>query len=311
MTHPRDHAIRWADLRELAVHRHGVVNVEEALACGCTRSALSRAVTARELVRLAPRTLLVPALLDDRTHLAARCLSLPGAVASHRAAARLLGLDGVDEDLVEVTVNGDRRSRHGRTHRSTDLRSTDMAVVDGIPTTNATRTLCDLGKVAAPAVVERAVESALRAGMTTLPLLEARVDELARRGRQGPAVLRQVLAVRGRRAATESDFESLAVQCLRAGGAPEPERQHVVCHEGRFVARVDLAWPCSMVYGELDSRRHHEAWSDAVQDRRRQNALARAGWLPLRFTWQDIVTDGPTTAALVAATLDERRRRAA
>lgn len=310
MTHPARHAISWHDFRALALDHHGVVTFGDALACGCTKSALNRAVARSELVRLAPRTLAIPELLDDRSHLAAACLSEQGAVASHRAAALLLDLDGVDEDVVELSRRGGVRSRHGRTHRSSDLLRRDITVVDTIPTTNATRTCCDLGKVAPLEVVERVVESALRQRATTLHRLETRMLELARPGRPGPATLRRVLALRGAQAATESDFETLAIQCFRAAHVPEPERQYVVRHRGRFVARTDLAWPEARVYGELDGREHHEEWVDTVRDRKRQNALARAGWMPARFTWAMIVYDGPATAAELLGILDERMREA-
>jgi very-short-patch-repair endonuclease len=254
--------------------------------------------------------LAIPDLVGDRSHLAAACLSEPGAVASHRAAALLLDLDGVEEDVVEVSTRGGVRSRHGRTHRSSDLLRRDLIVVDSITTTNATRTCCDLGKVAPLEVVERVVESALRQRATTLCRLETRLGELSRPGRPGPATLRRVLALRGAQAATESDFETLALQCFRAANVPEPERQYVIRHEGRFVARTDLAWPHARVYGELDGRKDHEAWADTVRDRRRQNALARAGWMPARFTWGMIVYEGPATAAELVGILDERMRRA-
>lgn len=308
MSHPSTQAHRWADLRAIAIERHGVVSIAEAAGCGCSRSALARAVERGELVRLAPRTLAVAGLVDDRSHLSAACLSELGAVASHRSAAVLFGLDGVDADVVEVTTRGDRRSRHGRTHRSIDLLEGDVTVVDAVPTTDATRTCCDLGKVVGDDIVERAVESALRLGLTSLPRLRSRAERLARPGRSGPASLRRVLERRGRRAATESDLETLALQCLRSAGVPDPVVQLVVRHGGRSVARVDLAWPDELVYGELDGRSHHEAWADTVRDRRRQNALTLAGWMPLRFTWRDVVHDGPATAATVLETLRRRAR---
>jgi len=310
MGSPLQDSLRWSDLRALALDQHGVVTTDEAIACGCSRSAVNRAVARADLVRLAPRTLAVPDLVDDRSHLMAACLSEPGAVASHRAAAVLLGLDGVEDDIVEVSTRGEQRSRRLRTHRSTDLADGDVVVIDGIPTTDATRTCCDLGKVEPLSVVERAVESALRSRLTTVPRLETRMVALARRGRPGPATLRQVLALRGGGEPTESDLGTLAIQCLRLGGVPDPVRQHVVRLAGRFVARLDLAWPDARVYAELDGRKHHEAWADTVRDRRRQNALGRAGWLPIRLTWAMVVHEGPQVASDVLATLAERRRRA-
>lgn len=190
-------------------------------------------------------------------------------------------------------------------HRSGDLAHFEIVTVDGIPCTDATRTLCDLGTVVNQTVVERALECALRRRDTTLPRLHWRLAQLARPGRSGPNVLRRVLEARPPAAvATDSDAETTFLQLLRDHGLPDPVRQHgVELGDGRTV-RLDVAWPDHLVWAEVDGWAFHGTRTGQRQDGRRQNDLVLAlGWLPLRFSWEDITFDGPVTAAKVAAAL--------
>ena len=65
-----------------------------------------------------------------------------------------------------------------------------------MPTTNATRTLIDLGSVVRADTLETALERALLARVTTIDRLLRRFFELAGRGRPGIAALRSLLVER-------------------------------------------------------------------------------------------------------------------
>lgn len=86
----------------------------------------------------------------------------------------------------------------------------------------------------------------------------------------------------------ESPPESrLRLQLVAAGLAPVP--QHVVLDSsGRFLARVDLAFPAAKIAIEYDGRAVHEREDVFIRDRQRQNALLGAGWLVLRYTAADL-----------------------
>lgn len=277
---------RRQELHQLAVMSHGVVSAADLRALGIPRSTVSGWCRQDELVRLAPRVYLVPSLLDDRSPLAAVCASTPSAVASHRAAAHLWGMDGVGSDLVEITVPTAVEVTRGVVHRNGDLAPQDVCEVDGIPCTNLVRTLVDLGAVEPDHVVERALEWVLRRPDGDLDCIVARMEQLARRGRPGPAALRRVI---GRRpsgaAATESELETRFVQVLRRAGLPEPVRQlQLRLPSGRNV-RFDLAYPDRRLFIELDGWKVHGTREAFEGDRARQNEAVLAGWSPLRFTW--------------------------
>jgi very-short-patch-repair endonuclease len=303
---PRAHR----DVHDLAMENHGVVTHEDLAGCRLTPSTITDWCANERLVRVAPRTYLVVDLADDLSYLAAAQASCPTAVVSHRAAGELLGLDGIEEPFPEFTVLGRAPTiRWAYFHRSKDLAAFEVVEVAGIRCTDATRTLCDLGAVEDEPAVERALESALRRGLTTRSRLRWRAEQLARPGRSGPGVLLRVLDERPDDAEpTGSELETRFLQCLRDGRVPPPERQHVVRLRSGGTARLDAAWPEQRVFAELDGAAWHDGWEARRRDMRRQTAVVALGWRPLRFTWDDVVDDPGGTAAAVRCALSAAAR---
>jgi very-short-patch-repair endonuclease len=97
----------------------------------------------------------------------------------------------------------------------------------------------------------------------------------------------------------------LRLAFLLAGLAPVP--QYEVRVQGRFIARVDLAFPAARVAVEYDGRAVHERQDVFDRDRRRQNELVRAGWTVLRFTSADLRGGGAAAVAEVRAVLSAAR----
>ena len=88
-----------------------------------------------------------------------------------------------------------------------------------------------------------------------------------------------------------------------------PVAQHDVRdRSGRWLARVDLAFPDARLAIEYDGRAVHERADVFARDRQRQNALVAAGWLVLRYTAEDLRWRPEEVVAQVAASV---RRRAA
>lgn len=293
---------------------HGIVTNQDLAGCGLTSSTVADWCRTERLVRVAPRTYLVVDLADDRSYLAGAQAACPTAVVSHRAAGALLGLDGITEPFPEFTVPSSPPSiRWAFFHRCRDLKPLEVVEVDGLRCTDATRTLCDLGAVEDERAVERALESALRRGLTSIPRVRRRSEQLARPGRSGPAVLRRVLEERPAGAApTGSELETRFLQCLREHGIPDPERQHVVRLRSGGSVHLDAAWPAQRVFAELDGASWHDGWEARRRDMRRQTAVVSLGWRPLRFTWGDVVGDpGGTASAVHLALLSAAREEGA
>jgi very-short-patch-repair endonuclease len=189
-------------------------------------------------------------------------------------------------------------------HRSKDLHADWCGRRHGIPVTNPARTLVDLGAVARPAIVEDAVERALVTGLVTVDGLEATRAAHARPGRGGCGVLRAVLEQRalGERPA-DSVLEARMAALLSRHGFPVPAFQHEVRdHAGRFVARVDFAYPSARLAIEVDGLATHGTAPALQADLARQNRLVALGWTVLRFTWADVVRRPAVVALSIART---------
>jgi very-short-patch-repair endonuclease len=238
--------------------------------------------------------------------LAAVLAAGPGAAASHLAAARLWDLPGFAKASLEVSIPRGRRYRRPgvRTHESTDLDRCAIVQRDGVPVTDADRTLLDLGRYVGRQRLDRAIEAARRAGHVSWSSLTATLAVHARRGRPGVRRLRGViLSSAHREEVTDTDMELIVLSIIREAGLPEPVLHHRVDEWGRFVAEVDLCYPDLRIAIECDGSIHLDA---AVRERdlARQNDLVLAGWTVLRFSWDRVRARPDRVVAEIRAAID-------
>jgi predicted transcriptional regulator of viral defense system len=223
------------------------------------------------------------------------------AVASHHTAAELWHLPGGQREIVEITCPRWRRAQHGGllVHESSALAEVDCTEVDGIPTTTVARTIFDLTASSRTTTVDLAIDAALRKELTTLGELEATLDRLSRRGRAGVSRFRRILAERSdHELLPESPPERRLVRLLRAHGLPVPVLQYEIRgHDGRVVARADLAYPDLKIAIEYDSYEHHVGKAALVRDGARRNAIVALDWLPITATAADLRNGGHRLAS--------------
>jgi hypothetical protein len=205
---------------------------------------------------------------------------------------------------VGLTVTVERnRSRvvraEARVHRQ-DLSADDRVHRDGLELTTPLRTVLDLCRSLPLPEAVAVADSALRRGLVT-------VEELAGAARALPPAVG-----RGRVAAvvrlvdpwSGSVLESLFRVLLHLAGLPAPETQlGVRGPRGRWIGRVDFAWPSARLVVETDGYAFHADRSSYRADRRRSNALVLAGWRVLRFSWEDVVSAPDEVVAAVRAAL--------
>ena len=98
---------------------------------------------------------------------------------------------------------------------------------------------------------------------------------------------------------------------LIAGRLPWPVTQYrVTSPDGRFVARLDLAYPQHRLGVEYEGD-HHRGRHAYQRDLRRVNALRACGWTVLRFAYRQVMGRSEWVAATVQQTregLTARRR---
>ncbi|MGY1644017.1 endonuclease domain-containing protein [Geodermatophilus sp. SYSU D00703] len=244
------------------------------------------------MLRLSRDTYLPLSMGDDvRARLAAVLLTAPpGAVASHRTAAALWGveipLDDRDDRRVDLTVPPTARveSRRDRRVHRVALDDADVTHRGAALVTSPARTWRDLAGVLQPPALLAVTDQLLDGRCSRADLAQ----QLASRptGR-GSARAREVLPVGDPRA--ESPMESVLRWLVHAARLPTPEIQNVVRDaEGGWLGRADLAWPEHRVIVEFDGDVHRER-DVFVNDVRRQNRLVAAGWTVLRFTSADVL----------------------
>jgi very-short-patch-repair endonuclease len=291
----------------LAQAQHGLVTTAQAVkALGPGRKA--RWVGERRLVSVQPGVFRVAgAPATWHQSVLAAVLATDG-VASHRSAAEVWGLIQ-PAGYVEVSISPDRQPTlrpPAGLHRIGDLHPELAVERAGLPITDAVRTVIDLGLV----LPKWGVRDALSRGITTKLLGVKEVgwlrDALARQGRNGTGVMRMVLEERlllG--GADESVLEERFSALVRRQGLPMPAFQHEVWHGGRFMARIDAAYPELLLGIEMDGYESHSSPAAFQRDRTRQNRLVALGWTVLRFTWADVLR----SPEMVAQTIREARAR--
>lgn len=271
----------------LATRQHALFTDHQAADLGATRSMTRHRLRTGRWMRAGAGVLRLsgaPVTWHSQV-LAAVLAAGPGAVASHRTAAALHGLDGCRPGVPEVTVPRGRRYRptQARAHESTDLALAPVVRIEGIPTTAVARTVLDLGAVLPVRRVHLAVDNARRRRLTDGDELLDTLVAHARRGRRGVGALRAILDEHyGEIATPESWSERLLVALLVQAGLQKPVLQHEVVHAGRRY-RLDFAYPDERVAIEYDGRQHAEleVWE---ADHPRQNDVVLAGWTILRYT---------------------------
>jgi very-short-patch-repair endonuclease len=97
----------------------------------------------------------------------------------------------------------------------------------------------------------------------------------------------------------QSVLERALFEALARGGLPAPRRQVPLPGRGSVEGIVDAAYPDTRVVLEADGRRWHTRVRDLKRDHDRDADVSRAGWLALRFTYEQIMGDPGGVAAVV------------
>jgi very-short-patch-repair endonuclease len=236
--------------------------------------------------------------------LLSRCL--PGAVASHRSAARIHRFDGDWDDSMDVLAPITSGVRVPSVYRTTTLSDNHSVLIGGIAVTTTARTLVDLGRFVCADVLEIALESALRGDpgnphVWNQQLLRVLTDWPDSPRIIGHGVLREVLARRVSGAIpTASAAETLMVQILRRVGLDRLViRQPLVdvfASGGRRISGYPdfLFWQIGLAL-EVDGKAWHTGNAATARDNRRENLLG-AGLRVLRYTGSQLRSD-PTFVA--------------
>ena len=286
----------------------GLITLDQTLESGMSERTRRRRCATGEWVRVHRRVYRSTAFPRSREQdlLAAVLCAGPGAAVSHYTAAMMWGVDHFTASVIEVSVAEHRNiAIEGvQLHRIADLLPSDITTIGPIPVTTRLRTLVDLGAVSRPFLVSRALEQWLRERHVTIPQVRTTLDRVARKGRAGAGVLREVLDTRALRLdASDSVPEVVLAEALQMFGAPPPVYHYLVT-VGHETFEIDFAYPEAMLLIEVDGYGPHTTPEAFEEDRRRQNLLVDRGYMVRRYTRNRVVN----RADAVAAEIDYWRR---
>lgn len=288
-------------LEHLLTRQAGVVSLAQAVAYGMSRSTVHRRVREGAWLLLHPGVYLVGGhRLTDEARVRAAWLWAGGgpAAVTGPAAAFWHGMLDRAPEVVELTVPRQRRlrPRQGTAVRRRDLSSTDLVGVRDLWL--AARPFAALETAVALPDGSRFLDRELQRYVRFPTLYRSYCRNL---GRAGSAEAARLIGAAADRA--DSDAERKLVRILRDGGITGWVLGHPF---GPFL--VDLAFPALRIAVEVDGWARHVDAVRFAQDRRKGNALTRAGWDLLRFTWhqldgtpQEVLAEVVETRALAAA----------
>lgn len=279
---------RFATAAAIATDQWGRVAWSQLVAAGIDRHTIQRWLRDGRLYAVHHGVYAVghTAASVEADYMAAVLAGGPGAVLSHRAAARVLRLlrrAAAPTPPPEITVPGTAgRRRPGIViHRVRALAAHETIIVDGIPVTAVPRVLLDLAPLTAADELARLCHEAWIHHRTTPAQVESCIARYPHK--KGAAKLRLALGSD----VTLSRLESGFVRLLARHELPPP-RTNVV----RRGDRVDCHWPLHGLTVELLSYGFHasrHAFERDVARRRRSNHVA--------YTYGDVFERSAATIA--------------
>lgn len=218
-------------------------------------------------------------------------------VLARESAAVVLGIPmiGPLPNRLQFAIPG---GSHGDTtplaHVITAPKDTPIVMAHGLPVTDPAHTAVDLMRHRSFQSGLVTLDHVLREGLATLEELLGVVE--AQPGRQGNSRAR--LCLKHGDARSESVGESLSRAVLIEQHLPTPDLQvSYYDRDGRFIARVDFAWPELRRVGEFDGagKYRREVSGTAperalIDERQRENRIeVVTGLKVIRWTWNDLM----------------------
>jgi hypothetical protein len=235
----------------------------------------------------------------------------PTHVFSHLTAAGLHGMPlppWASADLrLHVTVPASSRPPQMRGIIGHQLRASlmDVELHGGLPVTSPLQTWLDLGTLLYRGDLVAAADALCAGREPRYTPPDLRVATAALVGRRGCRRLREAAVLT--RARVDSAKETEVRLLLLDAGIPEPVVNLELTDEyGRFVARVDLAWPTWRLCLEYEGDGHRTDRAQFRSDITRRERIEDLDWRMIRVTDDDLRGGGRELIGRVQATLTSR-----
>jgi predicted transcriptional regulator of viral defense system len=296
----------------LVVRRQaGVVTWAQARTCGFGKATISRRLASGAWERRLPGVCVLAAAPRTRScelWVAVLAVGEP-AVVSHESAALAHGASGLAAHPVTLTApHGSHHRLPGVVvHQIDDVAPRHRIAVDGLPVVTAARAVVDLGSRLPVGTLGDVADTLVQRRATSWPAVGAVFRDVLRPGKPGMATVAELLDDRcGAAVPAESRLEQMMFTALAAGGLPAPVRQMRLPGGGPARGVVDAAYRDARIVIEADGRTYHSRLQDMRRDRERDAQVVQAGWVPLRFMYEQVLHD---PGAMCEAVAEARRVR--
>lgn len=205
------------------------------------------------------------------------------------SAAQLHQLEPTGPALPQLYLSTGKRTAGIKSYRLRTGDAPSTCTIGGLKVTRVERTLLDLATVWEPVRVGRAMDDALRRGLTSLDRLRSELARTAHHGRPGARVYERLARGRDHRdTLLRSDFEKrmlrIAEQIPSFRFIPnwrvEDRDRHYY---------IDIAYPPQRVAVECQSIQWHLGEEAFKDDMARHRRLTLLGWTVLFYCWDDVV----------------------
>jgi len=297
----------------MAAKQFGLVTRAQALRSGLSPSGCDRRLrdgsferVHRSVYRLAG----APKTFEQQVK--AACLAIPGAVASHRAAATLLGFPEVPARLELMVPRSCLSSLEGVTlWRRAGLDPRDVDRYKAIPITSVVRTLVDLPEVLAPEELAACLDHVLAVLRIPLAYIEERLKAAGARGRVGAGTLGRLIAERrGQPRHHNSRAQRRLERVIAASGFEPVVYEKAIELDDGQIRYADAYFPAHGLIVEVNSYRHHSSLVAWERDNTRSGELVALGLSVLPVTPNEIRDDPEGVADLIGRALARRREGA-
>jgi hypothetical protein len=271
---------RKLPLARVADRQWGRVKWEQIEALGIARATVSNWLKQGYLHRRLPRVYAVGHISTSIEARIAEALLYagPGAMLSHTTAAWWYGLLDEHPNTIHISTPHCRRSHAGiRVHARRDC---ERVWHRGFPLTPLPQLFLDLAASTSLNTVRRALAAA-----DYKRILDAEaIERHAGPGRTGSKRLRQALeSHQPALARTKSELERMFLAICEQQGWPTPD-------VNEFIAgwEVDVLWRDERIAIELDGHGNHHTPAQRRRDRRKDLALRKAGYTPVRYSEEQL-----------------------
>jgi very-short-patch-repair endonuclease len=278
---------RWQVLGEIAAGQRNRASGPQLAAAGFSARMINTAVSRGEFHRAHRGVFVIgadfPSELGRET---SALLVAPGLVLVGLSVLAAVGV--VPPDLSRP-VDVCRRATHlgnrpgVRVHRYGGLQPSDIRIVNGLPMTTVERALLDAADELGGRELERAVDEALAARLTSRTKLRETTERAV--GRRGQLELLALADARRASKQTKREAAELALRLIRAAGLPEPQTEVSL-----FGYTADFFFAESGVVLEVDSFAYHGLIrSNFNRDRRKDRIYRQHGLEVVRVTADELM----------------------